>query len=175
MANIQFKGNVGQVETGVSKKGESSFISFTVAENFSYFDQSQNDWIEKGTQWHNCIIWVKNNENSEKKMKKIARLLKFIVKGAGVMITGRTSINPAVKEDSQGNKIKYLNPYVNVDDIALTTERLEKVTYKPKSNAFGGAVNDPELQQQSAAPQQAEQQEPPAQQSTPFDGPQNNS
>ncbi len=149
MANVQLRGNIGNVETGVSKNGESHYISFSVAEQFSYFDQSQNDWIEKGTQWHNCIIWVKDNE------KKMARLMKFIVKGAGVMVIGRTSINPTEKEDSQGNKVQYLNAYINVDDIALTTERLEQVTYKPK--ATNPAVTDPAAQQQAAQPAGKEQ------------------
>ncbi len=153
MAKISLTGNIGNVETGVSKNGESHYISFSVAEQFSYFDQSQNDWIEKGTQWHNCIIWVKDNE------KKMARLMKFIVKGAGVMVIGRTSINPAVKEDHQGNKVEYLNPFINVDDIALTTERLEQVTYKPK--AVNPAVTDPAAQQQTT--QSA------GQEKTPFD------
>ncbi len=145
MAKIVLEGNVGKVETGKSTSGENTFISFSVAERFAYFDEQQGEWIEKGTQWHECIIWVKSDNE-----KKLIRLIKFIVKGAGVMIAGRTSINPAEREDQNGNKVKYLNPFIIVDDIALTTERLENVVYKPKAQK--PAVTDPEIEQQAAQP-----------------------
>ncbi len=137
MAKIVLDGNVGRVETG--EVGDNAFISFSLAERFAYFSEKDNDWIEKGTQWHDCVIWTrKDNE------KKLERLKKFIVKGAGVLITGRTSINPSEEKDDKGNA-KYLNPYIVVDDIALMTERLEQVIYKPK--ATNNAISDPEMQQ----------------------------
>ncbi|MBS9781895.1 MAG: single-stranded DNA-binding protein [Gammaproteobacteria bacterium] len=164
MAKISVEGNVGKVETGVA--GDSHYLSFSLAERFVYFDKTTNEWVEKGTQWHDCVIWVRNDNT-----KKLERLQKFIVKGAGLLVTGRTSVNPST--DDKGTQ--YLNPYVIVDDVALTTERLEQVTYKPKSNNVANVVNDPELQQQGqqqGQPQQPVQQpaqQPPVQQATPFD------
>ncbi len=138
MAKIVLDGNVGRVETG--DVGDNAFISFSLAERFAYFSEKDKDWIEKGTQWHDCVIWTrKDNE------KKLERLKKFIVKGAGVLITGRTSINPSEEKDDKGNA-KYLNPYIVVDDIALMTERLEQVVYKPKAST-NNAISDPEMQQ----------------------------
>ncbi len=164
MAKISVEGNVGKVETGLA--GDNHYLSFSLAERFVYFDNTTKEWVEKGTQWHDCVIWVRDND------KKLERLQKFIVKGVGLLVTGRTSVNPS--EDN-----KYLNPYIIVDDVALTTERLEQVTYKPKSNNVANVVNDPELQQQGQLQQpvqQPVQQQPPVQQqTTPFDEtPQNN-
>lgn len=143
MARIEFSGNIGKVESG--QKGDNTYIAFSVAERYAYFDRQINEWIEKGTEWRDCIIWIPSDNQ-----KKIARILKFVTKGAGVLVTGRTSINPSDEKDEKG-RAKYLNPYVNVDEVALTTERIEEVTYKPKA-VIQNAADDPEIQQTEKTP-----------------------
>lgn len=146
MAKITLEGNVGKVETG--EAGGNQYISFNLAENFSYFDRQKEEWIDKGTQWHDCVMFIRKDNQS-----RFERYLKFISVGAGLLITGRTSVNPSDEKDSSG-KPKYLNPYINVDEIGLLTTRLESVAYKPKTTV-GNMANDPELQQQTQQQEQA--------------------
>ncbi len=124
---VILKGNVGEVRTGT--KSNNSFISFSVAENHGYFDKETNDWILKGTVWHDCTKWFANNDD------KFNHYCKLIKKGVPVMITGNTSINPVEKYDEQTGEItNYQNEYIRVDDITFTLNRIENVQYKPKTS-----------------------------------------
>lgn len=125
MAKIEFSGNVGNVETGETE--DSFFISFSVAENYSIFNQETQEWESKGVEWRQCTYWI-DKDNT----KKFERLKQFIITGAGVLITGRTNINPSEEKDEKGNP-RYLNHHVVVNQLGLTTERLELVQYKDKA------------------------------------------
>lgn len=125
--DLTVAGNVGSVDTGSTDK--SNFISFNLAEDFSYFDENTNEWVSKGVKWHECIIWIQKNNQ-----KKFDRLTKFIVVGAGLLVSGRTAIKPSDETDEKGNP-KYLNEHIVVKKLGLTTERLEEVNYKPKASS----------------------------------------
>lgn len=154
------RGNVGEVRTGQHQNVQ--FLSWSVAENHGYFDKNTNQWVDKGTVWHNCTMSFIDNA------KRFEHFCNLITKGAPVLVSGRLSINPQEKQNEKGETVRYDNQYIQVETVGLTLDRIESVSYRQKQDNSG--ANDPELQQrgQKQAPVQQTQQQAP-QQTTPFD------
>lgn len=151
MAKISVKGNIGKVETG--HQPNSSYIAFSVAENHGYRDKQTGKWVNKGTLWHECTYWI-YNDNDHKKFNHLTQLLTV---GTPVVVIGRLTINPGEKVDEKTGEIThYQNPYINVEDVGITLNRIERIQYKPKQEISG--ATDPEFQQyaQAQAPVQGQ-------------------
>lgn len=156
MAKISLKGNIGKVQTGHLQGANRSYISFAVAESHGYRDKQSGEWVDKGTLWYDCTLWI---HNDQQRFEHYSRLLAV---GTPVLVIGRRDISPSQKNDEQtGEVITYQNPYVNVDEVGITLNRIESVSYKPKQEIAG--ASDPAYQQPTQTPNEVGQSSVPTQ------------
>lgn len=110
MLNTQVIGRIGEDAT-MRKVNDGTVIKFSVAHNSKYIDKKTGEIVENVT-WLNCFYWRKKESN----------LLKYLVKGQELFVTGIPK--PQLYIDKNGN------PHV---DFSLTVEKLEFVGSKPSS------------------------------------------
>lgn len=122
------KGNVGQTKYG--EHNGKPYFSFSVAENHSYKDREKDEWVERGTLWHNCEVWGDKAEYYKK----------FVQKGVGILVVGKETISPSEELDENNNP-KYLNQKIVVGELGLLTRKIESITYQPKKPFVEGEAN----------------------------------
>lgn len=101
---VQLIGNLGQKPEIKSFGPEKKFASFSVATSDYFYDK--NGERQQQTQWHNVVVWGK---------QQVAIVEKYLDKGSEVALTGKITYRNY--EDKAGNK-RYITE-INASDILL--------------------------------------------------------